>query len=325
VISRTPLTWCALALLITPGFLLCPLANARKAEKQDLQPPAATLVDGFPALQYSFGKDWTTYISIAEFKGEAAFKFPVRHIRGIGIGSDDGFLYITPSRMAWAPEFGKNNGDQGLEVSRRGGTCNRKGKGFQVKTGNREDWFMAVFGNGEKRNWFPQTSVYSAFKIADQVNTYFASWCADTLTDFNTAQQKFRAAVGDRVWESSPTVKAQRQAEEQAFHQKAAAWRAGGAKVELPQDADDHRILAEAAYKEKNVDRAISHYEAALKIYPTWPEGQFNLALLCGENSDYSCAAGHMQAYLELVPDAPDARAAREKLVVWRDKLANIN
>lgn len=83
------------------------------------------------------------------------------------------------------------------------------------------------------------------------------------------------------------------------------------------------RILAEAAYNEKDIERAISHYKTALQIYPTWPQGQFNLALLCGETKDYSSAVEHTQDYLDLVPDAPDARAAKEKLVIWRDKLTS--
>jgi predicted TPR repeat methyltransferase len=58
-----------------------------------------------------------------------------------------------------------------------------------------------------------------------------------------------------------------------------------------------------------------------LVIFPTWPEGQFNLAFLCGETGDYGCAVEHMQDYLELVPDAPDAQAAKDKLIIWKDKL----
>jgi hypothetical protein len=29
-----------------------------------------------------------------------------------------------------------------------------------------------------------------------------------------------------------------------------------------------------------------------------------------------------MQDYLELVPDAPDAQAARDKIIIWKDKVA---
>lgn len=80
-------------------------------------------------------------------------------------------------------------------------------------------------------------------------------------------------------------------------------------------------MLAENAVQEKDAVKAIAEYTAALTIYPTWLEGQFNLALLCVDTGDYNAAVGHMQAYLELMPDAPDARAAKDKLIIWRDKL----
>jgi len=108
-----------------------------------------------------------------------------------------------------------------------------------------------------------------------------------------------------------------------AFKPTAEAWRQSGSRVELSGEADRQRILAEAAVTEKNVDRAIGHYKTALELYPTWPQGQFNLALLCGQTGDYECAVLHMKEYMLLAPDAPDARAAYEKIVVWEDKIEN--
>ncbi len=34
----------------------------------------------------------------------------------------------------------------------------------------------------------------------------------------------------------------------------------------------------------------------------------------------YDRAADHMKRYLDLVPDSPDAAAARDKLVIWEEK-----
>jgi hypothetical protein len=36
---------------------------------------------------------------------------------------------------------------------------------------------------------------------------------------------------------------------------------------------------------------------------------------------DYGNAVLHMQRYLELVPDAPDAQAARDQIVIWQSKI----
>ena len=63
---------------------------------------------------------------------------------------------------------------------------------------------------------------------------------------------------------------------------------------------------------------------AALDIFPTWPEGQFNLATLAGENKYYELAVMHMKEYLELVPDSTDAQAAKDSIIIWRDKLSSL-
>jgi len=32
----------------------------------------------------------------------------------------------------------------------------------------------------------------------------------------------------------------------------------------------------------------------------------------------------HMKEYLELTPDSPDAQAARDSMIIWRDKLKTV-
>lgn len=112
---------------------------------------------------------------------------------------------------------------------------------------------------------------------------------------------------------------AQGQAE---FAEAAARWKAMKPRPRLSEQAERHRVLAEAAFRDKDLDTALEHYEAALETDPTWPNGNFNLALLLGEAGYYANAKQYMERYLLLVPDARDAKAAREKIMVWEDKLA---
>ncbi len=91
--------------------------------------------------------------------------------------------------------------------------------------------------------------------------------------------------------------------------------------MQLPGEAYRHKVLAEAAVQDKEFLPAADHHRAALDIYPTWPEGQFNLALLSGELKNYAAAVTHMQLYLRLVPNASDAQAAKDKIIIWQDKL----
>ncbi|HUS18267.1 MAG TPA: tetratricopeptide repeat protein [Terriglobales bacterium] len=104
------------------------------------------------------------------------------------------------------------------------------------------------------------------------------------------------------------------------FASAAKAWRESPQKPPLPDAVDRERILAENSIREKDLNAAIEHYEAGLGISPMWPEAWFNTALIYGEMQDYPSAANSMKHYLELVPNAPDAAAAREKLIIWEDK-----
>jgi tetratricopeptide (TPR) repeat protein len=104
------------------------------------------------------------------------------------------------------------------------------------------------------------------------------------------------------------------------FQQKAAAWRGLATKPPLDSEADRHWILAENAVKEKNLDSAEQHYEAALEIQPAWPTGWFDLAMIYAEQKNFADAADAMKHYLELTPDAPDARDARTQMIIWEDK-----
>jgi tetratricopeptide (TPR) repeat protein len=105
------------------------------------------------------------------------------------------------------------------------------------------------------------------------------------------------------------------------FSELAGAWRALATKPPVPEEVREHRLLAEESVKEKNLSLALDHYEMGICLYPTWPEGNFNAALIAAELNFYPDAIEHMQAYLELVPDAPDAQAARDNIVIWKSKL----
>jgi hypothetical protein len=108
------------------------------------------------------------------------------------------------------------------------------------------------------------------------------------------------------------------------FQAQAKAWREAAVKPTMPEQAREHQVLAEFAFKEKDVDKAINQYLAALSVFPAWPEGQYNLATLAGEKKFYVVATLHMKEYLELMPDSPDAQAAKDSIIIWRDKLQTV-
>jgi regulator of sirC expression with transglutaminase-like and TPR domain len=104
------------------------------------------------------------------------------------------------------------------------------------------------------------------------------------------------------------------------FTQRAATWRAMATKPPIPEEVRAQRLVAEDSFKANKPDEALAHYENGVLLYPTWPEGNFNAALIAGDLGYYAAAIEHMQAYLELVPEAPDAQAARDKILIWQTK-----
>lgn len=142
--------------------------------------------------------------------------------------------------------------------------------------------------------------------------------------DDHDEAERFVTAVNRLIWEDSPQLIAQkelqRQAKERALERQVAAWRAAGSKVNPSEDALRHFVMAREAYKEKDIQHQAEELAAALEIYPTWPDRQSDLAVTLGELGRYSEAIEHMQMYLELAPDAPDAQRAKQQIWIWQDK-----
>jgi predicted Zn-dependent protease len=85
----------------------------------------------------------------------------------------------------------------------------------------------------------------------------------------------------------------------------------------IPEEAYRYKVQAEGAVRDKAFGEAADYYAKALKIAPWWPVGHFNRALVLGEAGDYALARREMNYYLQLAPDAPNARAAQDKIYDW--------
>lgn len=135
---------------------------------------------------------------------------------------------------------------------------------------------------------------------------------------------RFATAINRLIWENSPQVYAEKILEHDALEQQVVGWRAAGSKVDPPEEAQRHFAIAQAAFQEKNFQHQAEELSAALEIYPTWPAEQYDVAVLLGELNRYSEAVEHMQMYLELAPDAPDAQKAKRQIWIWQDKMKTI-
>lgn len=105
-----------------------------------------------------------------------------------------------------------------------------------------------------------------------------------------------------------------------AFTAEAQLWLLATPKPPMSDAARTFKVVAEDAYGRKDFSAALDAYKDALNQHPMWPEGHFNAALLAAEAEDFEAAAMHMRRYLVLAPDATDAAAAKDKLLLWEHR-----
>ena len=88
-------------------------------------------------------------------------------------------------------------------------------------------------------------------------------------------------------------------------------------KPALPETARRFSAQASLFMKQENYDQAIESFGKVQSIAPWWPQAWFNRAFALGEQKKYADAISHMKRYLELAPEAPDARDAQDKIHKW--------
>lgn len=146
-----------------------------------------------------------------------------------------------------------------------------------------------------------------------------ASACVLTWKDEKDAQ-RFADAVNRLIYEA---YAAQSSSDDELgqFMLRARTWLEKPETRPVPPVAlDRHRILAEQSLKERDITGALLHYEEGVALDPTWAEGWFNAALLYEALNEFEYASNRMKHYLALAPEASDAQAAREKVIIWDDK-----
>lgn len=100
----------------------------------------------------------------------------------------------------------------------------------------------------------------------------------------------------------------------------ARAYRSLPVKPVPGEDVRELTVQAKDAIENKRFADAVVLYNRAMVIAPWWPAGHHNRAFIFAELGQFHYAALDMEAYLELVPDAPDARAMRDQVYVWRGR-----
>lgn len=105
------------------------------------------------------------------------------------------------------------------------------------------------------------------------------------------------------------------------FERTAMEYRTASTKPTIPENARMYKVQAEDAIRNKEFDEAAYRFCQALKIAPWWPEAHFNRALVLEQLNEFDLAVSEMKRYLELVPGAPDAKAAQDQIYKWQRRV----
>jgi tetratricopeptide (TPR) repeat protein len=282
------------------GLLLL-FASAGRALAEPHATLHAQMMNGHPALSCTNGdtgfpsNGHTWGVEQADWNGSPAF---LAHGADSYRPGSGGTLFITADRVIYQDAKGQI-------------LFNESKDAIKWKSGG--EWQTIEFQSSRQKFRF-YTNVQSG---AELDTTAWYPQCRDLLiaglANFSETTKQFNELT---TW--LPPGRLERFRRD--FQPAAAAWRALPTKPALDQEADRHWVLAENAIKEKNLSAAETHYVAALLIQPMWPTGWYNLALIAAELNDYTGAADCMRHYLELTPNAPDAKGSKDQMFIWDDK-----
>jgi tetratricopeptide (TPR) repeat protein len=87
--------------------------------------------------------------------------------------------------------------------------------------------------------------------------------------------------------------------------------------AELPEEARKHALRGDVLINDGRFAEALVEYAAAVKVAPFNPSLHFTAALINGQLKAYREAVKSMNVYLQLLPDAPNARAAKDEIYKW--------
>ena len=129
-----------------------------------------------------------------------------------------------------------------------------------------------------------------------------------------TEAQRF----ADDLFFIQQTLKKHDETQRALFESQAAQYRALSTKPPISEAQRKYIVQANALNRLKDYAGAIGLYQKAITIDPvSYPGAYFNLALLNAQLQRYRTAITYMKQYLQLVPDAADARSAQDKIYEW--------
>jgi tetratricopeptide (TPR) repeat protein len=102
------------------------------------------------------------------------------------------------------------------------------------------------------------------------------------------------------------------------FKRLAAKYHAMSEKPDMSEEQRKLFVQGNAMNDRLNYGEAIVYYSQAVSFNPlAYPEGYYNFAIIASLAENYELAILNMKKYLLLLPEAPDASSAQDKIYEW--------
>ena len=176
--------------------------------------------------------------------------------------------------------------------------------------------FVLVEANGDRSHTVPVATTTIKTTVLQNYPGGWVYFKDDLYIAFDDAASAKVTANALATIQGGPT----RQRAEADFATIAKSYRDAAVKPVIGEDVRRYQVQAQAAIRDSKLADAEIAYGRALKIAPWWPAGHYNRALVQAELGRYSLACAEMKKYLALVPNAPDARVAQDKIYEWEVK-----
>ncbi|MGV1098317.1 hypothetical protein ACUUL3_02775 [Thiovibrio sp. JS02] len=138
------------------------------------------------------------------------------------------------------------------------------------------------------------------------------------VMSFHFAELPDAQRFADDLFVIQQALQKQRDERLALFEAKAAQYRGLKVKPPLSEEQRKYIVQANALNEQKDYAGAIDLYGKVIDVDPvSYPEAYFNLALLAAQMQRFQPAIAYMKQYLQLVPDAKDARSAQDKIYEW--------
>ncbi|MGC9056547.1 MAG: hypothetical protein ACP5J6_06780 [Candidatus Saccharicenans sp.] len=152
--------------------------------------------------------------------------------------------------------------------------------------------------------------------LADKARTSLSPYAAAKMAEAENLEKNGQLAEALKIYGQVMKLAEDEQAKKLRTH-LSEIYKAHPEFREMPEEARKYYVRSEVMNREGKFLESLTECRKALKIAPLSPDLYKALALNCAKLEKFKLAVANMNIYLELFPDAPDARAAKDLIYQW--------